>query len=147
VLREFVAKKSRIARYDGYNVVQSYAEPGTIAVSRVRAQLHIHRSAKSHAFVTVGLASMQVSGAVATATTPQHGFWTLEGVACIAGSPTGTFTYFEPQLSLVCPTIPDESAEDYQLTRGAVLEMRPTRTSPEEKAQEEMSEFDRDYPW
>ncbi len=44
------------------------------------------------------------------------------------------------------PALPETSLAEEQ-TRNAILEMRPANRSLRDKAREEMSEFEREYPW
>jgi hypothetical protein len=45
------------------------------------------------------------------------------------------------------PASPETANAEEEQTRNAILEMRPANRSLRDKAREEMSEFEREYPW
>jgi hypothetical protein len=50
-----------------------------------------------------------------------------------------------PVISFIA--LPETAKSESQVSAGPVLEMRPAHRSLQSKAQEEMSDFEREYPW
>lgn len=72
--------------------------------------------------------------------------------ACMFCQPPGGFLFAESEHELtiveVCSEPRVESSPDEPRVPGSpVLEMRSTRRSLRDKAREEMSDFEREYPW
>jgi hypothetical protein len=70
-----------------------------------------------------------------------------EGTLFTAGSPTRQFVSLDAAHQYCLSSPSEDIKPNLHPARSAILEMRPAHTPLEEMASEEMSEFDRDYPW
>jgi hypothetical protein len=133
-------------QYRAQTALPSYSDPelnlpSTVKAIRLRSQRH---QASSGVFE---LNNVQISFSTCAVTISAPNFGPSEGILHLAGSPAGEFVVYDFVQPRLLTADFDESVVECHPTRSAILEMRPTRTSLDVMAREELSEFDREYPW
>ena len=136
----------KTVQYRAQKALPTYSDPDLNTLSTAKAVRL--RSQKHHATSGIfELHNVQISFNTCAVTISAPSFGPLEGILPVAGSPTGEFVIYDFVPPRLLTPDSDESAVECQPARTAILEMRPTRTSLDDMAREEMSEFDREYPW
>lgn len=121
-----------------------YADPDLSQIGR-SATFHIRN--RQALYSKPGALTLEFSLWTVNATAVACNVSLHEGTLFTAGSATGLFVSLDPAHQYCLSNPSEETKPSFHATRSAILEMRPAHTPLEEMASEEMSEFDRDYPW
>lgn len=136
--------KTGIVKPGKLKFASRYADPDMSQVGRGVALHARHRQAfHSNPYaLTVEFSLATVNATAVACNVSLH-----EGTFFTVGSATRQFISFDYGQEYRLSALPEEPTLNLQPTRGAILEMRPTHTPLEEMDSEEMSEFEREYPW
>jgi hypothetical protein len=136
--------KIGIVRPGKLKFASRYADPDLSHVGRA-ATFHVRNRRDPYSrpeALTLEFSSQTVNATAVVCSVSLH-----QGTLFTADSATRQFVSLDRAHEYCLSSPFEEPKANSHPTRSAILEMRPAHTPLEEMASEEMSEFDRDYPW